>query len=240
MSNPLLNISNLACKIAGSHILDQVNLTVTEAETVGIIGPNGSGKTTFFNCLSGFNQISKGEIFFEGCKIDDKAPYLRARLGIGRIFQNFGIFREMTLLENMLLALEGRTAGGSKEVKEKALSYLAQVNLAEKSLLLASSLSGGQMRLLEIVRTVAMGAKLFLFDEPTAGVAPKLREQLAEKIAQISAGGATVLIIEHDINFIQKFCHRIIVFNQGKIALDGEAQAVRDNPLLKEIYFGGK
>lgn len=243
----MLTISDLSVSFQESQILKDLSLSISAGQTVGIIGPNGSGKTTLFNTISGFVSPSAGTIVFKGQNIEHLEPHARARIGLGRVFQNFGIFRQMTLLENMLLALEsGATARRSllpwssvnRANREEALEYLHEIRLADKALHKAGSLSGGQMRLLEIMRTVAAGADLFLLDEPTAGVSPRMKDDVAGIIRKLQEIGKTVLIIEHDIIFIQRFCTRIIVLNEGHCILDDTPERVRADTRLEEVYFG--
>lgn len=243
----MLSISGLHVAFQDSTVLDGLSLSVTAGETVGIIGPNGSGKTTLFNCISGFAPQRSGSITLNGEAIEDLAPHQRARKGLGRVFQNFGIFRHMTLLENLLLALESRSgerasivpwSSSSRQRKEQAMEFLREIRLEGKALQKASSLSGGQMRLLEIIRTVAAGAEVFLLDEPTAGVSPRMKDDVTGIIRKLQELGKTVLIIEHDITFIERFCGRIVVLNEGKIVLDDTPEKVRADERLREIYFG--
>jgi ABC-type branched-subunit amino acid transport system ATPase component len=163
------------------------------------------------------------------------------------VFQNFGIFREMTLLENIQLALESRrdqTPGffpwskKTRQIRDESVIFLKEAGLETKANDKAGSLSGGQMRLLEIVRTLALGADLFLLDEPTAGVSPRMKEDIVRSIKNLQTLGKTVLIIEHDITFIQKFCDRIIVLEEGRVVLDDSPERVRNDERLQEIYFG--
>jgi branched-chain amino acid transport system ATP-binding protein len=163
------------------------------------------------------------------------------------VFQNFGIFREMTLLENIQIALESRRDAPSgfwpwskvtKQLQEEAMTFLQEIHLEEKALHKAGALSGGQMRLLEIARTLAVGADLFLLDEPTAGVSPRMKDDIAGSIKRLQELGKTVLIIEHDITFIQRFCNRIVVLEEGRIVLDDSPERVRNDARLQEIYFG--
>lgn len=244
---PLLEIKNLHFRIGATNILCGVNLTIKKGEVVGLIGPNGSGKTTLFNCISGFSKIHTGEIILAETEITHRAPHQRAHLGLGRVFQNCGIFKEMTVLDNLIIALESRQSWSSRILPWSSQSktniataqgYLKDIGLHEKAKDKAGSLSGGQMRLLEIMRALAYGAELFLLDEPTAGVAPKMKEDVAELINKLQELNQTALIIEHDITFIQKFCDRVLVMNEGKIVLDDTPQGVRADPLLHEIYFG--
>jgi branched-chain amino acid transport system ATP-binding protein len=243
----MLATEDLYCSLGGASILNGISVGIKSGETVGIIGPNGSGKTTLFNCISGFAPVTQGKIFFRNKEMQAEAPFRRAEHGIGRIFQNFGIFREMTVLENVLTAIEGRSSVWStffpwgratRHHLARAKEFLRDVGLEVKAAQKASSLSGGQMRLLEIVRTLAYGAELFLLDEPTAGVSPKMKEEVAGLIKRLQQLGKTVVIIEHDINFIQKFCGRILVLDSGRVVLDDVPEKVRSNKLLQEIYFG--
>lgn len=243
----MLKITDLKFSINSTHILNGVNLEVTDGEMVGLIGPNGSGKTTLFNCISGFNTPTAGEIYFKESDVTHIRPYRRAQLGLGRVFQNFAIFKEMTVAENIVIALESRQplsktfwpwGSSTRSNFIRAKELLAEVGLAEKAKDKAASLSGGQMRLLEIMRTLAYGADFFLLDEPTAGVSPKMKSDVANLINKLKSAGKTVLAIEHDINFIQSICDRIIVLNLGQVVLDGTPDEVRNSPILQEVYFG--
>ena len=240
--NIALELNSLHFSIGGSSILNGISFKVRKGETLGIIGPNGSGKTTLFNCLSGFHFPSAGKIFFGDREVTDLNPHLRAMLGIGRVFQNFGIFKEMTVAENILTALESRARKcknfENNDKHGETISYLKMAGLDGKAKDKAGTLSGGQMRLLEMIRTLAFGADLFLLDEPTAGVSPKMKEQVAALIRTLQERVCTIMIIEHDINFIQKFCDRIVVLDLGKVVLDDTPEQVRQNPLLHQIYFG--
>ncbi len=243
----MLEISDIFVSFQDTKVLNGISCSVSNGETVGVIGPNGSGKTTFFNCVSGFAPCDRGTITLRGERIEHLEPHLRAQRGLGRVFQNFGIFREMSLLENIQLALESRrdTSPGflpwskrTRDILEKSMTYLKEVGLEGKAKNKAGTLSGGQMRLLEIVRTVALGADLFLLDEPTAGVSPRMKEDIVRTIKKLQELGKTVLIIEHDITFIQKFCDRIVVLEEGRVVLDDSPERVRNDDRLQEIYFG--
>lgn len=244
-STSMLKISDLRFQLGQTSILNGVEFSVKSGEKLGIIGPNGSGKTTLFNCLSGFNKPSGGTIEFDGVDITHLAPHKKAALGLGRVFQNFGIFKEMTVLENLVTALEARSSGfclpWSKTVRkheEQAREYLSMVKLQAKAKEKAGSLSGGQMRLLEIVRAIAVDSSLFLLDEPTAGVSPKMKSEVEALLKKLQEMNKTIMIIEHDLSFIQKLCDRIVVLDVGKVILDDTPEQIRKNKLLQEIYFG--
>lgn len=237
----LLSTKALSLTLNGQKILHNISINVEEGEVIGLIGPNGSGKTTLFNVLSGFLAPSHGSLYFKMSDMTHLSAPERARIGIGRVFQNFGIFREMTLFDNVLVALESlpkeqRIVLG--DLKKAVHTTLAMVHLQDHATKKASSLSGGQMRLLEIARTLASGKELFLLDEPTAGVSPKMKGQVADLILALKKAGKTVLIVEHDLPFIQKICDRVIVLDIGGIVLEGTPEEVRHNQKLKELYFG--
>ena len=242
-----LKLSDLHLRLGRFSILNGVELEVPVGQTLGVIGPNGSGKTTMFNCISGFHFPTSGSVLFQGKDVSRIRAYQRARLGMGRLFQNFGIFREMTVEENMLTALESRKSlfktffpwsSATRAHREEVVSYLDQIGLLEKAKEKAGNLSGGQMRLLEIIRSAAFGAELFLLDEPTAGVSPRMKDDVTRLILSLRNQGKTIMIIEHDINFIQRFCDRIVVLDMGKIVMDGTPLEVRSDPKLQDIYFG--
>ena len=238
---PLLSVSHLSLTLNAQHILKGVTFSVDQGEVVGLIGPNGSGKTTLFNVLSGFLKPTSGTIHFRDADITSVSPAQRARLGIGRVFQNFGIFREMTLEENVLVAMEAlpkeqrMLLGNLKDVVRGTLDMVGLLQHAKKK---AGSLSGGQMRLLEIARTLKSGKELFLLDEPTAGVSPKMTKQVADLIAELKKEGKTVLIIEHDLPFISRICDRVLVLDVGEIVLNGKPNEIKHDRKLQEIYFG--
>lgn len=237
----LLSVHGLSLTIQGQRILKDISIDVSEGEIIGLIGPNGSGKTTFFNVLSGFLPPSSGTILLRGSNITRTTATSRARIGIGRVFQNFGIFRDMTLSENVLVALESLPRASRAVIGDlhaAVANTLAMVGLEGHAKKKASSLSGGQMRLLEIARTLVSGKELFLLDEPTAGVSPKMTGQIAELILKLKAQGKTILIVEHDLPFIRKICDRVIVLDVGEIILQGSPEEVHGSKKLKEIYFG--
>ncbi len=241
----MLEIKNISFSIGESQILDNLSFSIREGERVGVIGPNGSGKTTMFNCISGFNKPQSGSVKYNNEELLSMIPSARSKRGVGRLFQNFGIFRSMTVEENILIALEARARSGildslfsKRRFKTEVGEYLSRVGLESKRHDKAGSLSGGQLRLLEIIRLIAFGANVFLLDEPTAGVSPRMKITILDSLKELIDPRAMVLLIEHDIRFIQDLCDRVIVLNGGTVVLDGTPQEVQQNPLLQEIYFG--
>lgn len=238
---PLLAVQGIGYQLAEHTILKNISLDVKEGEVIGLIGPNGSGKTTLFNVLSGFLSPQKGTISYKGENITKLSPAKRAQKGVGRVFQNFGIFREMTLEENVQVALEALAKEDRQKIsniKTAVHETLKMVGLENHAKKKAGSLSGGQMRLLEIARTFKSGKELFLLDEPTAGVSPKMTHQVADLISELKKQGKTVLIIEHDLPFIAKVCDEVIVLDLGEVVLKGKPEDVKKSKQLQEIYFG--
>lgn len=236
-----LSVHGISFAIQGHTILDGISFNLKEGEVIGLIGPNGSGKTTLFNILSGFLLPTKGSIHFRGSDITKCSPSMRAQQGMGRVFQNFGIFRDMTLEENIQVALEALSHAERKALGDMRLlvhGTLAMVGLEKFAKKKAGALSGGQMRLLEIARTLKCGKELFLLDEPTAGVSPKMTGQVSGLIQELKREGKTVLIIEHDLPFIARICDRVIVLDVGKVVLTGTPGEVKQSKELQEIYFG--
>ena len=236
-----LSVSSLSLTLGQQKILRDVSFDIEQGSVVGLIGPNGSGKTTLFNALSGFLKPSSGTIVFNENDITSLSPAKRAQRGIGRVFQNFGVFREMTLLENVLVALESLPTDKRKQIgdlKKEAENTLEMIGLSEHASKKAGSLSGGQMRLLEIARTLKAGKDLFLLDEPTAGVSPKMTKDVAGIIRTLKKEGKTVLIIEHDLPFIASICDEVMVLDVGEVVMQGSPNEVQKSKELQQIYFG--
>lgn len=250
MSNsPVLSIENLHVQIGQRMILQDVSFAVKPGEVVGIIGPNGCGKTTLLNAISGFLPITTGTVSVNGTDIMDMAAHRRAEIGVARGFQHVGVFRDMTVEENLIMALERKEKYPwwwmfSSVYRKKADKVIDEV-LEEVGLLAhkkspAGILSGGQLRLLELLRLKILPGNLLLIDEPTAGVAPVLRENLSQMIKKLSRDhGRTVVIIEHDLRFLFDLADRIIVLVDGQKYLEGTPEEVRADKELQRIYFGG-
>src|SRR3989344_2306884 len=238
---PLLSLQAVSLRIQDQEILRDVTLNVDEGEVIGLIGPNGSGKTTLFNVISGFIKPTAGSITLHGENITAVSPAKRAQRGLGRVFQNFGIFRDMTWKEKVRVAREAlprdsrRALGNLKKVTEETLEMVGLASQGKKK---AGALSGGQMRLLEIARTLRSGKELFLLDEPTAGVSPKMTKAVSDLITKLKTARKTVIVIEHDLPFISRICDRVAVMDVGEIVLHGTPETVKQSKKLQDIYFG--
>lgn len=249
MSKNVLSVENLHVQIGARMILQDVSFEVREGEVVGIIGPNGCGKTTLLNAISGFLPVDTGIISVNGRDVMDLPAHARARMGIARGFQHSGVFHQMSVEENLMMAVERAQRyplwwmlSGEYRRKMSAIvgSALEEVGLLPHKKSLAGVLSGGELRLLELARLKILPGNLLLMDEPTAGVAPLLRDTLAAMIRKLSKEhGRTVVIVEHNLPFLFDLAERIIVLVDGQKHLEGTPKEVRGDERLKKVYFGG-
>lgn len=251
-----LSVKNLTKSFGGLTALDQFDLEVDQGEIVGIIGPNGSGKTTFFNVLTGMLKADAGEVLFNGHtkNLLTLKTHEVIRLGIARTFQNQRPFNNLTILENLLVGGHCRTHGGilsalfnlpgarrdRDRLKERAREVMSLFGdrLRSREDNPAWTLSYANRRRLEIARAMTSGAKLLLIDEPTAGMNPAESLQMLDTIKEINRTNISVLVIEHDMNFINKLCHRVIALDYGKKIVEGTYLEVRNHPKVIEAYLG--
>lgn len=226
-----------------------------EGELVGLIGPNGAGKTTLFNLLTGVYEPSEGTISLAGTILNGKAPSKIASLGLGRTFQNIRLFKNMTVLENVLIGLGNH---GKSEVfasffrlpafykneealKTKALELLKIFDLDGDADTLAKNLPYGQQRRLEIVRALATEPKILFLDEPAAGMNPQETAELTQLIRKIEEEfGITIVLIEHDMSLVMEVTERIYVLEYGRLIAHGTPEEIRNNKRVIEAYLGGE
>jgi len=248
----MLELAGVSKNFGGLHVLREVDLRVPQGAIFGLIGPNGAGKTTVFNLITGLLAPSGGRVTFEGQDLLRKKPHQITQLGIARTFQNIRLFKEMTLLENvvvgayrhmdyglpgLLLGLPGFRAHEAR-ARERALELLTWMKLDGKAHDLADNLSYGEQRRLELARALATEPRLLLLDEPVAGMNTGERAELMTEIAAIRDRGYTILIIEHDMRFVMGLCEQIAVLNFGQIIACGGPQDIRNNAQVIEAYLG--
>ena len=251
-SSPLLTMRGLAKHFGGLKAVDGVDMTIRPGEIQALIGPNGSGKTTIINMLSGLYVPTHGEIMFEGTNVTGKRPHSITAVGVARTFQNIRLFGELSVLDNVLIGQHSRSNAGvfrsviqppsqkaeEARMRRKALEVLQFVGLRGKEFAMAKSLPYGQQRLLEIARALASDPKLLLLDEPAAGLNPAETETLVELLFQIRAKGVTILLVEHDMSLVMNVSDHITVLNFGKKIAEGNAEQIESNQEVIDAYLG--
>jgi branched-chain amino acid transport system ATP-binding protein len=253
MSEPLLEVASITCRFAGLVAVDDLSFVVAPGSVHALIGPNGAGKTTLFNLISGLLIPNQGSIRFRDRDITTLRPYARVALGLGRTFQNLRLFGEMTVLENVLAGRHvrlrvswpatvlrlGAARSEERAAIERGRELLRFVKLEDQEDQLASSLAYGDQRRLEIARALATDPKLLLLDEPAAGMNPTETAALATLLQSLRGGGLTILLIEHDMNFVMGLCDRLTVLNFGRKIAEGAPGEIRVHPAVIEAYLGG-
>jgi ABC-type branched-subunit amino acid transport system ATPase component len=240
----LLEIEDLSKRFGGVIAVDSCSLSVAAGSITGLIGPNGSGKTTVFNLVTGFLPADGGEVRFKSGSIGGLGPDRIYALGIGRTFQLARIFPRLTALENMLVpvrragfrALLSRGQWGHE--KERAMEMLDFMEIGHVAGTLGGALSYGQRKLLELAAVMMARPELVLLDEPAGGVNPALLERIAEHIRRLNGQGVTFLLVEHNMSFVMNLCHEVVVMNQGHEIATGTPREVRENPAVLDAYLG--
>lgn len=241
----VLEVTGLSKHFGGLKAVDNVDIAVRRGGVHALIGPNGSGKTTTLNVLSGLYKATSGKIVLDGTDITNLQPHQRTAAGLGRTFQNIRLFRSMTALENVEIGAErpGNTMvgqGGDAALTERAMEALTFVGLGARANQLITSFSYGHQRLIEIARALAANPTLLLLDEPAAGLNSTEKLELHELLKRIAAQGLTILIIDHDMTLVSEAAQHITVLNFGRRIADGESMAVLRHPDVVSAYLGSE
>jgi len=249
---PLLEIRGLVKRFLGVTAVDGVDLSLERGELVALIGPNGSGKTTLFNCITGLQPIDEGRVHFGAHDVTGASPHRIARLGIARTFQVVSVFPRLTVLENLLVGLqqhqedalvarllrtrrirrlEARALTRAREV----LEWVALTSYADAP---AGTLSYGQRKLLAFAAALMPEPELILLDEPAAAVNPTMINEMKRRIVALNRGGATVLLVEHNMDVVMDVSQRIVVLDHGQKIAEGPPEEIRRDARVIEAYFG--
>ncbi|WP_431770655.1 ABC transporter ATP-binding protein [Streptococcus gallolyticus] len=251
----LLDVKNLTQNFGGLTAVGDVTMHLNEGELVGLIGPNGAGKTTLFNLLTGVYEPSEGSVSLDGTLLNSRKPYKIASLGLSRTFQNIRLFKDMTVLENVLVGMANQNKShvfasflrlpkfyqSEEELRQKAMDLLAIFNLDGDADTLAKNLPYGQQRRLEIVRALATEPKILFLDEPAAGMNPQETAELTQLIRQIKEEfDITIMLIEHDMSLVMEVTERIYVLEYGRLIAHGTPDEIKNNQRVIEAYLGGE
>jgi branched-chain amino acid transport system ATP-binding protein len=247
----VLEIVNLHKSFGGIKAVKNCDFTVEKGSITGLIGPNGAGKTTVFNLITGFIKADKGKILLHDKNIVGVKPYKIARMGLSRTFQMIRLFPKMTVLENVMLASKGLDESiweallrlpfmkqKEKEIEEKAMGLLKFVGLERFRNKLAGKLSFGQQKLLEIARSLASEPELLLLDEPASGVNLTMLNTIKHLLLELQKRGKTILLVEHNIEFVMDMCNKVVVLDHGEEIAVGKPSAIQKNKKVLDAYLG--
>jgi branched-chain amino acid transport system ATP-binding protein len=242
----VLTIDTLCKNFGGVRAVDHVSFMIEEGEFLALIGPNGAGKSTCFNMINGQLRPDSGRVLFQDRDITGFSPRQIWRLGVGRTFQIAATFGSMTVAENVQMALLSHHGeifsmfgAAAKRHRDRAIELLAQVGMADAADRPCHELAYGDVKRVELAIALANDPRLLLMDEPTAGMAPKERNELIRLVKQlVEKRKMSVLFTEHSMDVVFAYADRIIVLARGKLIADGNAAAIRQNPQVQEVYFG--
>ena len=250
--NTLLSAKGVTKRFGGFTAVDGMSFELQQGVIGGLIGPNGAGKTTLFNTLAGLENPDEGEVILDGRRIDSQPPHRIFANGLSRTFQIPRPFPEMSVLENVMMVplrqagevfwmnwiRPGLVAAQERAARERAEEIIEFCSLTRVRSDQANTLSGGQLKLLELARVLMADPKIILLDEPAAGVNPSLMITLVDKIKALNSRGFTFLIIEHNMDVVMSICDPIMVMSQGKLIYQGDADGARRNPQVLDAYLG--
>jgi branched-chain amino acid transport system ATP-binding protein len=250
--DPLLRVDRLTRSFGGVYAVREVTLAVAAGELRGVIGPNGAGKSTLFNLIGGQLAPDAGTVSFTGRRIDRLPPHLRARLGIGVVFQGARVFRGMTALENVMVGAHATTRAGflaaalrlpahrrdEREIRARARDCLARTGLAGWADRPAELLPLGQQRALQLARGLCGRPRLLLLDEPASGLRAAERAALIDLLEELRSDRLTMLLVEHDVAFVSRLADRVTVLDLGRVIAEGTPAEIRSHPKVVTAYLG--
>lgn len=227
----IISIKNLKKNYGSNHVLKDIDIDIEEGEVVVIVGSSGSGKSTFLRCLNLLEEPTSGEIIVDGVKITDKKTDLnKLRREVGMVFQQFNLFPNYSVIENIKLAPKKLRKVSDRVITKKARELLNDVGLLNKAKAMPNSLSGGQKQRVAIARALAMEPKIMLFDEPTSALDPEMIGEVLDVIREVAEKGMTMVIVTHEMKFAREVGTRMVFLDKGVIIEDGKPSEVMDNP----------
>jgi len=232
---PLLEVDTITKSFGGLNVLQGIKLEVYPGEICGLIGPNGCGKSTLFDVITGYQKADSGDVRFAGKSVRGDLPHEIARSGLIRTFQLTRIFPQLTVAENLLVFADVGDEDGDERARE-LLDFVHLLALADRE---ASTLSYGQLKLLELAQVLMHKPKMLLLDEPMAGINPGLIEEIVGYLRQLRDEGMTILLVEHNLPVVANLCDRIAVVSGGVVLLDDIPEVVVNDPEVKEVFLGG-
>ena len=230
----MLKVENISKSFGKLKVLKNISLEVNKGDRVVIIGPSGSGKSTFLRCINYLAKPDSGKIYLDNHELNDNNIFLY-RQKIGMVFQNFNLFNNLTVVDNIILAPIKLGIYSEKEAQKKAMEYLKRIGLADKALVYPSSLSGGQKQRVAIVRTLMMKPEMILFDEPTSALDPEMVKEVQDLMIELADEGMTMIVVTHEVSFVKKVATKIAFMDEGKIILTGTYDEIMksDNETVK-------
>ena len=237
-SAAFFSVSGLAKHFGGIHAVEDLSFTLQRGEILGLIGPNGSGKTTTINMVTGALKPDGGSIEVEGADMAGQPAYLYARRGIARTFQVPRLFRRMTVMENLIVPALSDASERRRTAEERARVVLAFLRLEHLADHYARALSGGQQKLLELGRALMLRPRLLLLDEPFAGVHPRLLDEIVEHIRSLNRDGHTIVLVDHNLDAVRSVVTRVLVMARGRKIADGAVSDVLRNADVVRAYTG--